>query len=149
MKMSSVPPSLDRIAHERRLFAIVSIALLAVVALGAILLFSGSPSKLREFEKLDARQLEQERKQELGEFQQALATTQAFVLQQVNPVGIKRVNWQTPRHEGHNGYYSIEGTVDFTYEDGETYSVLYQVTAVKKNGGWQVSKRQFKRVSTS
>ena len=149
MKQPTVPPSLDRIAHKRRLFSIAGVAILIAVGLGAILLFSGSPSTLKELEALDLHQSRQEQQQEQGEFSRAYAATQAFVLQQVNLAGIQQLNWRNTRHEGHNGYYRIEGIVEFTYEEGETYSMFYHVTTVWKNNVWQVSIQQFKRVPAS
>ena len=149
MKPPAVPPCPDRLSHNRNIIIAVGIAILAAVVLGLIFLMSESSSNLEKLDKMNTHTPQADRRKEQNEFAQAFAATQNAVLRKMNPAEIQQVRWRNTRHEGHNGYYQIEGTVDFSYGEKETYSMFYQATTFLKNNEWQVTIHQYEPVSSS
>ncbi len=138
MKRRGLPPSLDRLEFRRFqiILAAVGIVIMLVVALVVTnggLIF---PNLSREEMETG---FEVHRNDGTVELAEAHAAIRRFVLQELAARGARPIAWPgLPRHEGHLGWYDIEGQVEARASDGTRVRVSYSGRVIlTQEGTWR------------
>ena len=58
----------------------------------------------------------------------------AYVTARLNLTGIDSISWRDARHEGHRGWYRIEGFMDVVDIHGDDHSFFYMITVIRQDG---------------
>ena len=145
MKHRGVPPSLDRLEFRR--FKIAFIAggtVLVVCAVAALSLYLHSHPGL-DRQGLMQGFARQQRAAAEEELENAHKAVRRFVTARLADRGARPLRWPgVPRHEGHHGWYFIEGLVEAGSAFESKTVLLYQVRlALRPDGDWQLESIQF------
>lgn len=138
-----IPQSPDLVARQRLAILLVAVAVIVILGLCIAILGGDKASKLARLHAMPAPHDTTDRSAEAAELHEALLAVHSYVSRQVDPEKAESVRWTNTRHEGHNGYFVIEGHAEFQYSDNTAQILFYRVTTVRKKGVWEITEKFF------
>ncbi len=132
-----IPDSLDQLEMKRKIF-FASLALVLGVLLFATLFWWTESGNDDAFEQLREAPSDDKRQESL-ELPLAHEAARKFVLAKLNSSGIDSVKWRDARHEGHSGWYRIDGFIEIVDIYGDMHTMFYIVTVSRrKDKSWEM-----------